>query len=44
MRLPLVKRARKRPKRKMVVRVKRAARVIKPRMNQRTSQKLVLAK
>jgi hypothetical protein len=44
MRLPLVKRARKRPKRKKVARVKRVARVIKLRMNQRTSQKLVLAK
>ena len=44
MRLHLVKRARKRPKRKKVARVKRVARVIKLRMNQRTSQKLVLAK
>jgi hypothetical protein len=44
MRLLLVKRAKKKPKRKMVVRVKRAAKVIKLMMNQRTSQKLVLAK
>ena len=43
MRLLLVKRAKKRPKRKKVVRVKREAK-IKLMMNQRTSQKLVLAK